>query len=501
MRSSLKFKAAALVFIITASVACAVALEAFLDFQDAEEQNFATANDITRVVERQTRDTITYVDHTLDAVSTLVEVSPGLSTIRQPAAWRILRSYCATLIGCHVIGVIDPDGQLIAQTGNLNFTPYDVSDRTYFQRARDSKHRYIDMAVVSRLPGNPILVTVAKPVYDSAGKLLAVVAVGLETTQLTSFYSLFGFSVAPTVAIYKGDGSLVARNPGMAQYVGKSDAQSKIFTTLLRHAPAGIYDSLSPIDGKRRLAAYRSLPDLDLVIFAGIEKSAAFASWKVRTVRRLVIVASMLVLIWGALVVAYRAVAEKSILRRVNTQLDDLASKDPLTGIGNRRIFDSMFMHDWSVHARSGAPLSLVMLDVDCFKLYNDHYGHVAGDTCLQKIAKTIDASLQRKGDLVARYGGEEFVVLLDCGYEGACLIAEQMRTRIEQLQIPHAFSEASSVVTASFGVASTESIHVHTSDDLIGLADRALYAAKSSGRNRVENAETLFGYNPVSQA
>lgn len=490
LRKSLKFKATLLVVLITAVVVVATALEIFLDYRDTEQRSYETATDITRVVERQTRDTITYVDHSLEAVSNLLRAPGGLAAIRQPNTWKVLRAYCTTLIGCNAIGVIDANGKVITQTRNIDADIHDVLDRVYFQRAKASGGRYIDTAIVSRLPGSPILFTISKPVYSPQGELLAVVAIGMETSQLTSFYSLFGFSVAPTVAVYKGDGGLVARNPGMDKYVGRSNAKSKIFTTLLPIAPFGPFDSLSPIDGKRRLAAYRSLPDLDLVIFSGIERPAAFAPWKARTMRRLAIVAGVLLLTWSALFAAYRVIAEQSLLRKENRYLDDLVFRDPLTGIGNRRLFEQTLKRDWGKHCRSGASLSVVLIDVDYFKSFNDHYGHQAGDECLRAVADALQESLHREGDLVARYGGEEFVAVLDCDHEGAALMAERMRHQIESLQIHHACSEISSVVTASFGVASTQNTRMQNAETLLAAADDALYAAKKSGRNKVLSAE-----------
>lgn len=467
----------------------ATSLEILLDYRATEQRSYETATDITRVVERQTRDTITYVDQTLDAVGTLLRISGGLEGIRRPENWKIVRSYCVTLIGCSAIGVIDPDGTAHLQTRQADINVRDVSDRVYFRRALETRKLYIDTAIVSRLPSAPILFSVSKPVYDSHGKLIAVVAVGMETDQLTSFYSLFGFAVAPTISIYKGDGGLVARNPGMTTYVGKSNAKSTIFTTLLPQAPAGTYDSLSPIDSKRRLAAYRSLPDLDLVIFSGIERPVAFAAWKTRSLRSTTIMTVTLALIWGVLLIAYRAIATQSQLREENRHLDDLATSDPLTGIGNRRLFERTLKRDWSKHARSGAPLSVVLIDVDFFKPFNDHYGHQAGDACLRQVAQELAGSLQREGDLVARYGGEEFVAVLDCGRDGALLMAERMRRRVEALEIPHVRSLAKPFVTASFGVASTENTRLHGAEELVVLADKALYAAKAGGRNRVSSA------------
>jgi len=487
MRYSLKFKATLLTLVITLVVLLAAVLETYLDYRDAERRSYATVTDITRVVERQTRDTLSYVDHTLDAASNLLRVSRSVGGIRQPEVWKVLRAYCTSLIGCDAIWIIDPTGKVITQTRDIDADTVDLSSQRFFEQAKQGHKMYIDVASVSSFPGRPILFNVAKPVYDATGNLLAVIAIGMETSQLTSFYSLFGFSVQPTIAVYKFDGGgLVARNPGMAKSVGKTAAGSQLFNTLLKQSPFGTYDSLSTIDGKRRLAAYRSMPEFDLVVFAGVERESAFAYWRTHTTRRLTVVVGVLLLIWSALLAAYRAIAEHSQLQQQNSYLDNLASRDALTGIGNRRLFEHTLWRDWTKHARSGSPLSVVLIDVDCFKQYNDHYGHQAGDTCLRLLAQTIENSLQRDEDFVARYGGEEFVAVLSCGREAAVQIAEKFRYEIEALRIPHGHSEAGPVVTASLGVASTEGTSIKSAEELVAGADAALYTAKASGRNRV---------------
>jgi diguanylate cyclase (GGDEF)-like protein len=486
MKKMLKVKPIMLATLVAALVAIAAILEIWLDYRNTETKSYETAADITRVVERQVRDTVTYVDQTLNAVSALLLDAGGIAGIQQPANWEIFRSYCTTLIGCNAIVVIDPTGKVQVQSRSIHAQIFDVSDRAYFIQARDSRKRFIDAAVLSRLPGSLILFSISKPVFDATGKLVAVVAVGMETSQLTSFYSLFGFSLAPAISVFKSDGGIVARHPGMGEYVGKSNAQSQIFTTYLPKAPYGTYESISRLDGKKRLAAYRSLPDLDLVIFSGIEMSAAFADWKIRTLRLVTIVSGLLALIWGALFAAYRAVAEQAVLRQENKNLDALASRDALTGIGNRRLFERMLKRDWNKHARSGTPLSIALIDVDYFKPFNDHYGHPAGDDCLRLIAQALQDSLQREGDLVARYGGEEFIALLDCGSEGARHMADRMRRNVEALGKPHAFSKASSVVTISIGVATIENTRSQNFAELVAVADKALYEAKARGRNQV---------------
>lgn len=167
--------------------------------------------------------------------------------------------------------------------------------------------------------------------------------------------------------------------------------------------------------------------------------------------------------------------------------LEKLSSEDGLTQIANRREFERRLAIEWSRARREGKPLAVIMIDVDCFKNYNDHYGHQAGDACLQQIAAALHAVPQRAADVVARYGGEEFVALLpSTDADRAAQVAEHMRQAIVDLQIPHATSRVAPGVTCSFGVASMLPMASGTAQRLVADADVALYKAKQDGRNRV---------------
>lgn len=172
--------------------------------------------------------------------------------------------------------------------------------------------------------------------------------------------------------------------------------------------------------------------------------------------------------------------------------LESLSRTDGLTGIANRRHFDEVLAREQTRHARSGAELSLIMLDIDHFKAFNDCYGHVRGDHCLQQIAQTMAACANRPADLAARYGGEEFVCILpETDSCGAVAIAEKIRREIIALAIPHQESKVADYVTASLGVATVQCAADGSPVDLIALADEQLYLAKSAGRNQVKFVAT----------
>jgi diguanylate cyclase (GGDEF)-like protein len=198
----------------------------------------------------------------------------------------------------------------------------------------------------------------------------------------------------------------------------------------------------------------------------------------------------------GAVDFIAKPVNPNVVRARVKTHLtlkfqSDLLRKlvflDGLSGVFNRRYFDQQIATEWSRAARNNQPLSLILLDVDFFKLFNDHYGHQAGDDALRLIAITLKSCLRRPADLVARYGGEEFAcVLPETSYDDALALAHELERKVRERGIPHASSTAAPVITISVGIATREAGAVGDLQDLIGLADSLLYQAKHTGRGRV---------------
>ena len=186
-------------------------------------------------------------------------------------------------------------------------------------------------------------------------------------------------------------------------------------------------------------------------------------------------------------------------LKRQKDLLARISMIDSLTGIANRRRFDETLALEWRRCHRSGTELSVIMIDVDYFKSFNDHYGHLAGDECLNQIAGAIAKEMHRGADLVARFGGEEFACLLpDTGYDACIGVAERIRDSISGLQIEHSKSSASPHVSISLGVATLIPDEGEQSWQLVDLADRRLYEAKENGRNRVRGINQSGGVPPT---
>ncbi|WP_208023833.1 sensor domain-containing diguanylate cyclase [Duganella aquatilis] len=185
-----------------------------------------------------------------------------------------------------------------------------------------------------------------------------------------------------------------------------------------------------------------------------------------------------------------RKQAEDKILQ-LQRELEVLSYRDSLTGVANRRMFDTLYPVEWAKARATGEPLSLVVIDIDYFKQYNDHYGHVQGDECLRRVAQALDTGASRARDLCARFGGEEFVLLLPSTDEAAALnVAERCRKLLAQKEIPHARSGVGRQITTSMGVGT---IVPGSQDDpsvFLDRIDRRLYQAKSAGRDRICDSE-----------
>lgn len=264
------------------------------------------------------------------------------------------------------------------------------------------------------------------------------------------------------------------------------------------------------IEACRRIKAQRQLRDIPIIMLTGRAEendlAAAFAAGAIDYITKPVKVIELLARLRSALALKHefdeRRRRQSELmeltrqLREANLHLEQISTQDPLTGIANRRFFTATLAREWARAIREGVPISVIMIDVDHFKDYNDRYGHPQGDECLRTIAQTLRGRLRRPGDLLARYGGEEFVTLLtQTGSAGARAVAEAFRASVESLRIEHVRVPLQ-IVTISLGVATTIPQRQANADTLVEAADQALYDAKRAGRNRV----VAFDASPAAQ-
>ena len=262
-----------------------------------------------------------------------------------------------------------------------------------------------------------------------------------------------------------------------------------------------VMPGINGIEACRRIkseARYRSIPILVISSVKDVDKvEAALESGALDYIRKPVEKLELVARVKSALKLKHEM--DKRIRRemdleesnrklsRANAMLERLSYLDPLTGIANRRYFDESYTREWKQSIRDNSPIGLVMLDIDHFKLFNDHYGHQEGDSCLVQVALALRNSMKRPADFVARYGGEEFAAVLpQTDLDGTALVAEEMRLSVLDLKIPHISSSVTNKVSISIGIGSMLPEHDSRQEDLISMADQMLYQAKSIGRNCV---------------
>jgi diguanylate cyclase (GGDEF)-like protein len=286
----------------------------------------------------------------------------------------------------------------------------------------------------------------------------------------------------------------LTRRPLVEGDVGKSAAA---VNKVLGPNASGSGDSRSPIDGVTRLYSFERTKSYPVRVIVAANKAEALYGWSRNCLLQSIwVVVLCVVLIRGndytRKVMRQRRDAEANLrsahaaVAQANRDLERLAQFDELTGLANRRYFNRQLAQTFNQAQRHQRPLSVVMVDVDHFKKYNDRYGHVEGDNCLRAVAGALRSATQRPADFIARYGGEEFIFLLpDTDAAGAAVVAEAARAAVARLQLPHAESELGQV-SVSLGAAAIVPEVEDKAEALVTQADEALYDAKRQGRNRV---------------
>lgn len=250
-----------------------------------------------------------------------------------------------------------------------------------------------------------------------------------------------------------------------------------------------IMEDIDGIEATKRIRQETQLRDIPIVMVTGSEKSdtfeEAFSAGARDYVSKPINMMELRVRVSSAL----KLKRETDLRKERERELELLSSLDGLTGIANRRIFDTTLDKEWNLAQRNCWPLSLIMIDIDFFKPYNDHYGHQGGDDCLQRVALAINGVPKRPGALVARYGGEEFVVILpDTEASLARQFAELIQKTVSGLQLPHEKSKIAPFITVSIGMSTSplDKAKADSFEELLKRADMALYKAKQAGRNQV---------------
>jgi len=399
----------------------------------------------------------------------------GLDTerISLPMLHLILFDHAATAKYYGPIRVFDAEGNLKLDSSVLHPVSENRAAEVYFKVHRDDANvgLYIGDPSVYR---NEFSVVLSRRITGYDGKFLGVVVGSLRYSY---FYDLFGklnFSPEDSVTIFRHDGVVMMRQPFDMAVIGKSLGDKSAVRHILE-TPSGSANTRSGVDHIERMYVWQN-SERPLVVVVGKSLDSIYGTWWTQT---LIIGGLMLILSIFAIGTTLFLTREISRRAAAEKRLAQLATTDALTGIDNRRRFDERILDEWR-RGWQKLPLSLLMIDADHFKAFNDVFGHQAGDQVLARIAACILDSAKRPSDCAARYGGEEFALLLpNTDLAGALKLAEQLRERVEQL------SADKWATTISIGVACLIPDMAGSPKDLIAAADKALYEAKEQGRNR----------------
>lgn len=380
--------------------------------------------------------------------------------------------------------VLDASGNIVVDSAGDVPRQGNFSDRKYFIVQRDSPNAglYISDPFSSRLRNGSPSIALSRRLSHPDGSFAGIVLIAMN---LEYFHTLFaGLSLGPhgAVSLIGRNGIMIMRQPYDVRTIGRDIGKAATFRRF-RTAAEGSFSETASIDGVRRLYYFRNFPDLPLIIMVAEAEQDIYAGWR----RRATTIGSLMIAFALAFVaLAFLLGAQLRRRMRAESELELLARTDGLTGLNNRRTLGEILDQEWRRARRTHSMFSLLFVDIDRFKAYNDTYGHQAGDDALAAVARCIGNNIRRPADSAARYGGEEFVVVLpDTPPAGAALIAEQIRAAISELAIEHAGSEYGRV-TASIGAASWAPEQDSDVTAVIKAADEALYNAKATGRNKV---------------
>lgn len=400
------------------------------------------------------------------------------------------------------VALYDAQGNWIFSTNKLASPDSNHADRAFFKHHRDNPDRgiFIGPAILSRSTGAWVI-SVSRRIDHPDGSFAGVISATLSIEHFLKLYRSIQVGQFGAISLTSSEGRLLVRYPFQEQDIGRDLSPAPIFSEYLRKMSSGTVDFASKVDGIHRIYAFIRSDQYPLVTTVAVGQDEAMQAWWSQTKQSIAVVMvllGLLVALGRRLIadISHRIRAEielrttQTTLIGLNQTLEILASEDKLTGLANRRHFDQFLDIEFKRAKLLRSPLSLILIDVDFFKRYNDHYGHLAGDECLRIISQSIKQCVRRPSDMAARYGGEEIAVVMpNTDESGARSVAEAILLGIAHAQLEH-LSSPFGTVTVSLGLATfTAYDSEHDEKALIDQADRALYLAKSQGRNRLSVA------------
>jgi diguanylate cyclase (GGDEF)-like protein len=371
--------------------------------------------------------------------------------------------------------LLDNKGDVIADSASVEPRQGNYADREYFKSHVNNPDpdMFISPPFRARSPELDWRISFSRRVSGSHGEFLGVAEAAMRLSYFDQLFNSLSIGRDSSVNLISKNGILLAQQPRLAEeLIGKDFSNRPNFQRIVKEGN-GSFTSISDRYRDKRLYTFSKVGNLPLIVIVALSSDEVFAAWK----RTAVVVSSATVALCVSLLWL-------TWLLRREFELAQLAATDALTGLANRRTLDQSLRHEWFRAQRSGMPLSVLMIDADHFKAFNDRHGHQAGDEALRSLANVITAHVRRPADLAARYGGEEFsVILAETDSAGARQIAENIRKAVEELPLVEG---AELPMTVSIGISTWTTATDISLESLLFAADKALYQAKEGGRNRV---------------
>jgi diguanylate cyclase (GGDEF)-like protein len=454
--------------------------------QSSRNLTVALARDITR--------NIALYDLSLKAT---LEALSMPEVLRAPPPLRQLALFGGATGAEHLgsLLVLNAAGEVVAASTSPVPANLDLADRDYFQAqiAAPGVEPFVSRAFASRLRGGDPTIAISRRISAADGSFGGIVVGSLRLTFFNELFAKLDLGPDSSVTILRTDGRIVARHPNRPQDMNVDLSGSPTFARFLP-TEEGIFIGTAALDGVERLYAFRHIPRTPLILVVGVATRTITAQWLGRAVVTgailgLLVLCMLFMCFLVSREIRRRRAAERAAVLAAR-QLGEMANTDALTEVANRRRFNAQFGAEIDRAQREGGCLSLLSVDIDHFKSYNDLYGHLKGDECLRAVARAVQAACRGPGNLLARMGGEEFAVLLpDTPGGDAEMMAAAVIAGVRRAKLPHRGNAATGFVTVSVGIASWEGgtglEREMIPGELLGEADRALYAAKRRGRNQ----------------
>lgn len=469
-----------------------VAVCAYVLFQGREDASFharETSRNFAVIVQHDIERNFELYDLSLQAVVKWMN-DPDVADLPWKLRSGLLFDQAASASYLEPMLVLDSQGNVIIDSKTQIPPKLNLSKRKFFEQLRDHPDigLYVSDPHLSEFQPAVTSIVLARRISGNDGSFKGVVLIGVDTDYFQALFTTVTLGEHGLIALLDRDGTVLARQPYSEKAAGGNLRGIDSFRKFAS-SKEGYFSGVSPLDSEKRLYYFKNFATLPFVVVIAESGQDVYAQWERRAIA---ISATMAVLLAGLVALALALVGQLRQRTRAEAKLALLARTDGITGLHNRCAFDEILNREWLRANRGQGGLSLLFMDIDWFKSYNDTYGHQAGDKALMMVAGAIADVFRRPSDYSARYGGEEFVVVLpDTSPNNAQKMAERVRAAISGLGIEHAGSQYG-CITISVGVATWAPGSGGDANSLVRNADQAMYGAKMAGRNRVMRFEDL---------